>query len=83
MDDATAVAVALISSRITAGLLPTIHVQELSVGPGPGRPCDGCDQPIGATEIEDEVDLAGGGMLRLHQHCFAIWQRVTRHPRQA
>jgi hypothetical protein len=66
--------VALVLSRLSAGSLLAVHVTKVGAGKGTGRRCDGCDQPITATEIENEVELARAVILRLHGQCFSIWQ---------
>ena len=61
---------ARIRAKIAAGRLP---VPRNPPGPvwvsnGRGRPCDACDQPITASEVDHEVDLPSG--LHFHQECF-------------
>jgi hypothetical protein len=45
-------------------------------GHGPGRTCDGCDQPIRPEEIEYEFD-ADGRTFRLHSDCARLLQLET------
>ena len=67
---------AVILSKIADGQLPSIEITRVWAGPGSGRPCDGCDQPVTAADVEHEIDLAGAVTLRLHSGCFMIWQEV-------
>jgi len=65
---------AVILSKIADGQLPGIEITRVWAGPGSGRPCDGCDQPVTAADVEHEIDLADAVTLRLHSGCFLIWQ---------
>ena len=49
-----------------------------STPPGTMQPCDHCHRPIRADEVEFQPALTSPGTapLRLHQWCFAIWQRT-------
>ena len=44
---------------------------------GTGKPCDGCGEPIRATEVEHEVEFEGGGLLRFHAACLTLWERLA------
>jgi len=46
----------------------------MCVGPGTGKICDGCEQPITKDNREYEFDLPGRPTLRLHQACMEAWQ---------
>jgi hypothetical protein len=35
--------------------------------------CDGCDEPITATEVEYELDLRDR-TLRFHFRCYGAWE---------
>ena len=65
---------AVILSKIADGHLPSIEITRVWAGRGSGRPCDGCDQPVTAADVEHEIDLAGAVTLHLHSGCFMIWQ---------
>jgi hypothetical protein len=64
---------AVIHVKIAAGLLPRDRPQRVWVGPGSGKPCDGCDQPITKEHPEYEFDPAGWPTIRLHSDCLAAW----------
>src|SRR2546425_2449752 len=72
--------VALVLARIADGCLPNIEIRQVWAGWGGGRTCNGCEQPITTTEIEDEVELGGAVVLRLHRRCFTIWQEALEKP---
>ena len=67
----------LIPDKIANGHLPTQHPHKVWVGNGNGHRCDGCDETIAATDLEHELDFAGGVTLRFHVQCAAIWRRAT------
>jgi hypothetical protein len=61
-------------AKLAVGALPNVQVTKLWAGWGTGDICDGCDAPITDNEVENEIELAGAVLLRLHQRCFSIWQ---------
>jgi hypothetical protein len=67
---------ALILSKVAGGSLPHVRVSRIWAGAGSNRPCYGCEEAIGATEIEVEIELADAVALRLHQRCFRAWQKA-------
>ncbi len=38
-----------------------------------GRTCDGCEEEVGAAEIQHDVDVNGTIVLRLHPECLRAW----------
>jgi hypothetical protein len=38
------------------------------------RTAQACTEPIGPTQIEFEIDLQSGAVLRLHPACHAMWR---------
>jgi len=38
-----------------------------------GRTCDGCEEAVGAAEIQHDVDVNGTIVLRLHPECLRAW----------
>jgi hypothetical protein len=72
MDDAT------IRDRIRAvidtGELRCDEPDKVWAGRGLGTHCVACAQPIAVGEIEYEVDLPSGRMIRLHRRCYDLWR---------
>ena len=68
----------LASQRIRAklwdGILPNAAPIATRAGLGSGRPCDGCELPIGARDAERAVELEDGRGLRFHVSCATLWQ---------
>ena len=65
---------AVVQAKVAAGLLPRGRPSKMWVGPGTGKICDGCEQPITKDDREYEFDLPGRPILRLHQACMEAWQ---------
>lgn len=65
-----------IERKLATGLLPRHHPVKSWAGFGTGESCDGCDQPILATEVEYEVDFAESLMLRFHATCEQEWRAL-------
>jgi hypothetical protein len=66
-----------IERKLSAGFLPTHHPVKSWAGFGTGASCDGCDQPILATEVEHELDFAESATRRFHATCEAIWRALV------
>jgi hypothetical protein len=66
-----------IERKLAAGLLPRHHPVKSWAGLGTGHACDGCDQPILATEVEHELDFAEAVTRRFHATCEAIWRALV------
>jgi hypothetical protein len=64
---------AVIHAKITAGLLPRDRPQKIWVGPGSGKACDACEQPITKEQREYEFDPPGWPTIRLHSDCLGVW----------
>ena len=62
-----------IRQRIADGSLPCKPQPQTWAGPGRGEVCDGCDEPVLASEVEFEVDVPDDQTLRFHRVCFEIW----------
>ena len=58
--------------RIRAGLLPGSPPAARWAGPGSGKPCGVCDEPISRGDIEHELDFEDGKRLtaRFHRECL-------------
>jgi hypothetical protein len=67
----------LIADRLAGGQLPRTKSVQMWAGFGNGRPCDGCDERIGPTEVEHEHEVGDDATLRLHAVCSVLWQRMT------
>ena len=63
---------ARVRQLIETGTLPC-ETGKTWAGRGVGDTCVACTEPISATEIEFEVDLASGETVRLHSRCHEIW----------
>ena len=73
-DDRKELAAQRIRAKLWDGVLPNAAPIAMRAGHGPGRPCDGCDLPIGAREAEQAVELEDGRGLRFHVACASLWQ---------
>jgi hypothetical protein len=62
----------LTRDKLQRGELPRYKCQVTWFGPGVGEPCTVCGRQITRLEIECECEQ-GGGAVRFHQACFAIW----------
>jgi hypothetical protein len=62
-----------VREMITTGELPCDDLAGLWAGRGDGKRCAACTEPIGAQEIEYEVNLTSGKRALLHQPCHTIW----------
>ena len=67
---------------IRSGKLPThLHGRTLA-GPGGGRACAVCGEPIKQNQVEYEIEFRlHGGLTSYHFHlrCFAAWEMECRH----
>ena len=60
---------------IENGQLPVMLPRQIRAGYGSGRVCAACDQPIGSTQVEYEVeDDSHGRPLGFHMGCHDAWQ---------
>ncbi|MGH7278757.1 MAG: hypothetical protein ACREJG_08720 [Candidatus Rokuibacteriota bacterium] len=62
-----------IRRMLETGDLPCEDRQATWAGDGEGQQCAACAAPIAATEIEFEVILSSGTVIRLHRLCHGIW----------
>ena len=62
-----------VREMITTGELPCDDLAGLWAGMGGGKRCAACAEPIGAEEVEYEVNLTSGKRVLLHQPCHMIW----------
>jgi hypothetical protein len=57
------------------GEVPCDNVDgKLWAGRGSGDLCALCIEPIAPTEIEFEVELSSGAVLRVHRRCHQLWE---------
>lgn len=68
---------AIVQRKIAAGTLPRQAVSRTWVGHGTGLSCEACDQQISSEDIENEVDLAEGRVIRMHHRCWVEWVKQT------
>jgi hypothetical protein len=62
-----------VHEMVTTGELPCDDPASLWAGRGDGKRCAACAEPIGAREVEYEVNLKSGKTILLHPPCHAIW----------
>jgi len=62
-----------VREMITTGDLPCDDLAGLWAGMGTCKRCAACAEPIGAAEVEYEVNLTSGKRVLLHQRCHTIW----------
>ena len=67
---------ALIIEKLSQGALPVADPLKLWIGYGTGRRCDGCDEVISESMQEQEVEMPGGLILRLHVPCHTLWRTL-------
>jgi hypothetical protein len=62
--------------RVAEGRLPCEAQQYLWAGAGEGQPCSLCDRPIGAQQIEYELQFKAApvAMVRFHRICHQAWE---------
>jgi hypothetical protein len=73
VSDAAQDIAAIIRAKLAADELPSAKPEKVWGGKGTGQPCKGCGRPIGADDIEYEVDLPGACLaMRLHQPCLQV-----------
>ncbi len=67
---------ALAERRLRDGTLPAVRDFKTFGGPGSGRPCRLCEQPISRQEIELEIEWREQNVpcqMMLHYRCQAAW----------
>src|SRR5215469_5801598 len=71
---------ARVIQRLEDGRLPVVLPTRINAAYGTRMPCDLCDRPIAANEVEYEVTDPGSGK-RLHFHiaCHYAWRRECEH----
>jgi hypothetical protein len=65
---------ARIRQMVETGELPCEESGKVWAGRGNGTHCAACGEIIEQNEIEFEVELGPGTVLRLHRLCHYIWQ---------
>jgi len=63
-----------VRARIASRHLPRGCEGRLFAGYGEGAACAVCDRPIGATEVQYEVEFPNGTRMTFHLLCHAAWQ---------
>ena len=63
-----------IRDMLETGDIPCNEPDKVWAGRGNGSHCAACTEPIGPTQIEFEIDLQSGVVVRLHPSCHAIWR---------
>lgn len=66
-----------VQAKLESGALPRYGSVQLWGGAGTGLPCDACELPVEVNHAEITADLDSDeaqSTLRLHPHCFSIWQ---------
>jgi len=59
---------------VESGELPCEESGKVWAGRGDGTHCAACGETIELTQIEFEVQIGPGVILRLHRLCHLIWQ---------
>jgi len=62
-----------VCEMISTGELPCDDLAGLWADRGHGKRCAACAEPIGAREVEYEINLWSGKKVLLHQPCHTIW----------
>jgi hypothetical protein len=57
------------ATRCTPSALPG----NIWIGPGSGKDCSGCGEPVKASEPELERDDSGALTFRFHTECYEAW----------
>jgi len=65
---------ARIRAMVEGGELPCEESGKVWAGRGNGTHCAACGETIESTEIEFEVQIGPGTVLRLHRLCHYLWQ---------
>ena len=65
---------ARVREMVETGQLPCEESGKVWAGHGSGTHCAACGEPIESTQIEFEVPLGPGAVVRLHRACYRIWQ---------
>jgi hypothetical protein len=63
----------IIRHEVAAGILPTDAPVKVWAGYGTRKMCDACELSTPAKDIEYEVDMLDGRILRFHQQCLTLW----------
>ena len=63
-----------IRDMLETGAIPCNEPDKVWAGPGNGSHCAACTAAISPAEVEFEIDLSSGAVLRLHPACHAIWR---------
>lgn len=67
-----------VRSKLQGGVLPREECARTWAGPGSGKACVACDQPIPPEEVEFECERQRGEVFRYHRACFECWERERR-----
>ena len=67
-----------ILENLEAGRLPPDPPQKMYAWYGEGRPCDGCGELVGLTQLEWEATYQDGRAYRVHLACAALWEAERR-----
>jgi hypothetical protein len=66
-----------IRERLDRGTLPHEPPGKMYAGHGENQLCDGCDEPIGPSQVQYEFD-ADGRTIRFHLGCAGLWEAYRR-----
>jgi hypothetical protein len=62
-----------IRTMFSTGRLPCEDSAQTWGGPGRGKRCSACLEPITPGDIEYEVVLSSRTAIQMHRTCYAIW----------
>lgn len=68
---------AAIVRAMAAGTLPHEMSLRMDGGPGDGKPCACCGEPVGQADIQYTVH-DGQHDVRMHLRCYGLWCQVVR-----
>jgi hypothetical protein len=71
-----------IRDKLARSILPRETNGKMYAGRGVGKPCDGCDEPISADQVEYEF-AHNGEPVRLHLGCAGVLEAERRKLKQS
>ena len=66
----------IIHDKLRLRVLPATAPLATWAGLGAGVICDGCDGRVDRKDLEHEILLADGAVLRFHARCALVWEAL-------